>query len=165
MCELWDLYDENRKPLNKIHKRGIPLQNGEYHLVVEIWVINSDGQVLITKRHPQKSFGGMWECTGGSVVAGEASDISALRELEEETGIKVTRNELTMIESFKMENRFIDTYIVRNNISISDLVLQKEEVVDAKIVSIEELNELCRRKEIVPTVVERLKIYRHKIKY
>jgi ribonuclease BN (tRNA processing enzyme) len=35
MIELWDLYDENRKLLNKTHVRGVPLSKGEYPIVVD----------------------------------------------------------------------------------------------------------------------------------
>lgn len=55
MSELWDLYDKYRKPLNKIHTRGVPLSKGEYHIVVDIWTINKDGKILIDKRHPNKN--------------------------------------------------------------------------------------------------------------
>ena len=52
--ELWDLYDENRNLLGKTHVRGVPLQEGEYHLVTDIWMVRPDGKLLITKRHPKK---------------------------------------------------------------------------------------------------------------
>ena len=72
--ELWDLYDKDRKPLGKTHVRGVPLKKGEYHLVVFVWVFNSTGQVLMTKRAPEKqSYPNLWEHTGGSVLSGETS--------------------------------------------------------------------------------------------
>jgi 8-oxo-dGTP pyrophosphatase MutT (NUDIX family) len=143
MIELWDLYDEDRKPLNKTHVRGIPLSQGEYHIVVDIWTITKAGKILIDKRHPNKKFGGLWECTGGSVIAGEDSVTGALRELEEEVGIKASSEELILIDSIRLEDRFADIYILYKDIDINSLALQEEEVIDAKLVTLSELDELC----------------------
>ena len=52
--EYWDLYDKNRRPLNKIHQRGIPLNDDEYHIVVSIITVNSKKQILVTRRAPTK---------------------------------------------------------------------------------------------------------------
>ena len=74
MAEFWDIYDAERRLTGKRHRRGDPLLEGEYHLVVHIWVRNSTGAFLITKRADGKEpFPGKWECTGGSALAGERS--------------------------------------------------------------------------------------------
>ena len=89
--EYWDLYDSERKPLGRVHKRGEAFSEGEYYVCAEVWVKNPKGQFLITKRHPDKKAGGLWEFTGGGTLAGESTLRSAVRELEEETGMKVSR--------------------------------------------------------------------------
>lgn len=61
--ELWDLYDRNRIPLGKNHVRGEKMKFGEYHLVVDVVSVNQDNKILITKRHPEKNYGGLWETT------------------------------------------------------------------------------------------------------
>ncbi|ADL50276.1 NUDIX hydrolase [Clostridium cellulovorans] len=161
MNELWDLYDKNRKPLNKTQVRGVPLSKGEYHLVVDIWTINSDGKILIDKRHSSKKFGGLWECTGGSVIKGEDSVIGALRELEEELGIKATAEELILIHSILLEDRFVDTYILKKDIDLNSLVLQADEVTEVRFVTLNQLDELCHNNMIV--IKERYGMYRDKI--
>ena len=83
MMEQWDLYDQNRCPLHRKHVRGMPMQPGEFHVVVNVLSVDRQGNILITKRHPKKPFGGKWEVTGGSVLAGETSLHGAVRELEE----------------------------------------------------------------------------------
>lgn len=49
------------------------MQPGEFHVVVNVLSVDRQGNILITKRHPKKPFGGKWEVTGGSVLAGETS--------------------------------------------------------------------------------------------
>ena len=71
--ELWDLYDSERRPLNRTHVRGEAFAEGEYYVCAEIWIRNSKGEFLITKRHPEKKSGNLWEFTGGGTLAGEST--------------------------------------------------------------------------------------------
>ena len=88
--ELWDLYDSERKPLNRTHVRGEAFAEGEYYVCAEVWVRNSKGEFLITKRHPDKKAGNLWEFTGGGTLAGESTRESAIRELQEDKGFVTT---------------------------------------------------------------------------
>lgn len=90
MAEYWDVYDENRLPTGRLHQRGIPLAAGDYHLVVRGWILDDQGYLLLSRRDPAKPFGGYWECTGGSVTAGEDSFAGVRREIAEEVGIDVS---------------------------------------------------------------------------
>ena len=148
MPEILDLYDENRKLIGKTHVRGVPIKEGTFYLVADIWTVTFDGYVLIDKRHPSKPFGGMWECTGGAVTAGEDSVTGAIRELEEELGIKAGKDELRLIDSCRCLNKFVDTYLLRKNIDIHALRLQKDEVTEAKLVTFSELEKLIENKQL-----------------
>lgn len=161
MSELWDLYDKDRNPLNKTHERGLPITEGEYHLVVDIWTVRSDGKILVDKRHPDKHLGGMWECTGGSVISGEDSITGALRELKEELGISVNAEDLKLIEVLKLKDRFVDTYVLIKDVKIKDLIFQENEVVEAKYVTLKELDLLCINNEL--SIRERYIRYRNEI--
>ena len=89
--ELWDLYNENRELTGKTHIRGQEVPQGFYHLVVHVWIRNSKGEYLISQRSADRpAFPLMWECVGGSVVAGEDSLTAALRETKEEVGIDLS---------------------------------------------------------------------------
>ncbi len=162
MQELWDLYDENRNPLGKTHVRGVPLNKGEYHIVVDIWTITTDGNILIDKRHPDKPWGGFWECTGGSVTAGEDSLNGAMRELEEELGLKANPEELTLICSILYSECIYDTYLLIKDVELKSLVFQEGEVTDAKLVTMSELDELYS-KNMFAVKNDRYQLYRHKI--
>ena len=72
--ERWDLYTEDRKLTGETHIRGMELPENKYHLVVHVWIKNSQGKYLISQRSANRpTFPLMWECVGGSVLYGESS--------------------------------------------------------------------------------------------
>ena len=85
--EVWDLYNLNGEIIGE-HIRGTELPEDGFHLVVHVWIKNSDGKYLMTQRSVNKSsFPLKWECVGGSVLKGENSIHAAVREVYEEVGI------------------------------------------------------------------------------
>ncbi|MBQ7933711.1 MAG: NUDIX domain-containing protein [Lachnospiraceae bacterium] len=159
MAEYWDLYDENKKLLGRTIKRGDALGEGEYYVCCEIWIQNSNGQFLVTQRHPDKKAGGLWEFSGGGVLAGETTKKAAVRELTEELGISVEENELNLLEVYQHKNYFMDIYVVNKDLVIEELILQPEEVVDAKWVSRDELLRMIEDKQVVWSVGVRYQQY------
>ena len=76
-----DIYDENRNPTGRVHRRGSTWKPGEYGVVVCVWVYDGTGHLLLTRRAKGKSFAGTWENSGGAVKAGETSRQAVAREL------------------------------------------------------------------------------------
>lgn len=157
--EVWDLYDKDRNLLPYTMKRGESVPEGCYHLVCEAWVISGD-KVLITRRHPNKSHGGLFECTGGSVVHGEDTLTGIIRELEEEIGLTVSKDELNLIYTNVGKNYIWDTYVVKKSIDLEDLNLLKSEVISAHLVEYSELLDLMNQGKVVKTIVNRFKTYK-----
>lgn len=159
MAEYWDLFDANRNPLGRTIKRGDAFAEGEYYVCCEIWVQNSKGQFLMTQRHPDKKAGGLWEFTGGGVLAGETTKQAAVRELNEELGITIEENELELLDVYQQKNYFMDIFVLRRELDIEALALQPEEVVDAKWVSQDEMLKMKEEKQIVWSVGSRYEKY------
>ena len=83
-----DLYTKDRVKTGRSHIRGDELPEGLFHLVVHVWLKNSEGRYLISQRSADRpTFPLMWETTGGSVLMGEDSLTGAIREAKEELGI------------------------------------------------------------------------------
>lgn len=150
MAEYWDLFDGNRCPLNRLHRRGDPVPEGCYHQVVGIWIRDRQGRFLISRRHPDKPYGLYWESTGGSVVAGEDSRTGAVREVGEELGIPLKPEQMVFLMTQKRENDFYDNWLVQWDGGLDQLRLQDVEVVDAKWASYDELCALEENGEFVP---------------
>ena len=162
--EYWDVYDAHRHPLGKTHLRGTPLRKGEYHLIVFVWVVNSEGKLLLTKRSPEKQpYAGMWENTGGSALAGETSRQAIRRELFEETGIAAEEAEFEFLAAKVGRTWISDTYLLRRDVPLSALRLQPGETCDAQWVTRSEFAALIAQGVVAQPDVERLKLVEKKL--
>ena len=150
--EQWDLFDAERKPLGRTHVRGEKFGEGEYYVCCEIWVVNSEGQYLTTKRHPDKKAGNQWEFVGGGTLAGETTVQSAVRELFEETGIHTSESELQLLGTYTHKNYFDDIFLLRKDVAIEDIVLQPGETIDVKWADDAEILRMIETGEFVHSV-------------
>lgn len=155
--ELWDIYDKNRKPKGYTHVRGEDMKEGDFHIIVNVWIRNSKGEYLITKRTPNKAYGGYWECTGGSVVCGDTSFICALKEVREETGLILDPEKGKLIHSYNRIHEhgipdFCDVWFFAQDFDISDVVLQEGETCDAMWATPKMIKSLEESGEFVPMI-------------
>ena len=84
----------------------------------------------------------MWEPTSGLVQSGENSIQGIKRELKEEIGVTIDDNDLKLLKTVKESNAFRDIYIINKEVLIETIKFNDGEVVDAKYVTIEELNQM-----------------------
>ena len=156
MAEFWDIYDENRNKTGKLAERDVyEFNEGEYHIVVTGIIFNSKYEILISKRASWKKYGGLWECNGGSILAGETSLEGILRELQEELGITFSEKDATFLKEVKRDKKvpdFKDLWIFQRNISINEITFPDGEATEAKWVTIEEFINMYNNNEIVPTI-------------
>lgn len=164
MAEFWDLYDENGVLTGRTWRRDeeSSLPKGLYHLVVGIWTVNTNHEILLTKRSPEKPLWPLsWENSGGSALSGETSPQAAMRELFEETGILARQDELHFVNRDLGRTAIVDNYILRRDIPITALTLQKGETCDAKWVSLNTLDAMIASGEIAEPISRRLRLFRH----
>ncbi len=156
--ELWDVYDINEEFLNKTIKRGEQLENGEYHLYVDIWVINK-GKLLLTLRAPDKDTApSKWENTGGSVISNEKPCDGAVRELYEETGIKVREEELIKIGKYTYGNTISYIYLYRCTDEDMWIKLAPRETVDYIWADFNEAKEMIDKNMFVPEIKDKFNL-------
>ena len=151
--EYLELYDENRNKTGKIVERGdFKLEPGEYFLVTEALLINSNNEILISKRSEEKKlYPGMWEVNGGGCRVGETSKEALVREMSEELGIKLDINKIYSLKTVRNERRFKDIWTYRLDIDISDLRFTDNEVTEAKWVTYEEFLKMKNEDILVDT--------------
>lgn len=158
--EAWDLLDEHRQPLGRTHFRGDELEPNTFHTVIEVFTFDTDGKLLLSQRHPDKTYPLLWEGTGGSILAGETSRQGAVRELQEELGLYVLPEQLRFVTTMKRGTYFLDMYcyVFEHPIDFEQLSLQADEVIDVKL---EDWETALESVELVPSVRERLIQYGH----
>lgn len=148
--EMWDVYDSDRRPTGRHHRRGDILAPGDHHIVVHVWMRNSKGEYLITKRSPNKGFPNMWETTGGSALAGDDSLAAALREVKEETGLSLDPSRGRMIHTYRGSDYFVDVWLFEQDFDLDDVVLLEGETCDRTYASEDEIKRLIRERVFFP---------------
>ena len=143
-----DIYDKDRRLTGRVHKRGTPWRNGEYGLVVCVWVYDGEGNLLLTRRAPGKSYAGTWENSGGAVKAGENSRSAIARELFEETGIRADPGEFELLGSDRDRHTHYDFYCLKRTTPLEEIVLLPGETDAVQWASMEKVRRMVKNGEI-----------------
>lgn len=151
--EIWDILTKDRQKTGKTHRRGDVMNPGEYHLVVHACIFNEKNQLLIQQRQTTKKlFPNMWDLSAsGCALAGESSTEAIQREVSEELGLKIDFTNILPYFSICYQDGFDDFYLIqRNDIDISKLVLQKEEVKNVRWASKDEVIQMKEMGIMIP---------------
>ena len=141
--ELRDLYDINRNLIGKTIRKDEEIPANAYIMIVVIFIQNSNNEFLIQKRSLDK--GGKWATTGGHPKAGESSLQGIITEVKEELGIEI--NNPILFKQASGKNTICDLYYIKEDIDITNITFQKEEVENVKWASIDEINTLMNNDE------------------
>ena len=156
MGEFWDIYDAKKNKTGKVAERGVyKFKKGEYHIVVTGIIINSKGEILITKRAEHKRHGGLWECNGGSILKGETSIQGMIRELKEEIGVEFSEKEAVLLKEIVRDKEVADIkdmWLFRRDIKEEEITFPDGEATDYKWVTIDEFIEMFNNNEIIPNI-------------
>lgn len=136
--ELIDLFDENNNPLNKQAMKSQAHKKGFWHRAGHVWIYNSKKELLLQLRTKDKEMHpNEWDISAaGHIRAGETPIQGALREVQEELGLKIFETDLNFVATKKVESQFKNInnkefyyiYTLQYNGPLSNLKLQKEEV-------------------------------------
>ncbi|MCB9228224.1 MAG: NUDIX domain-containing protein [Deltaproteobacteria bacterium] len=124
------------------------MNEGEIHHSVRIVLLNKNNELLLMKAEDPSTTetdgtynGPFWFLVGGEIESGEGVEQAAIRELDEETGLKATEvtfgpiiwfGEFDLILSGKqrhMKQKFILAHTTENEINLSGLTESERKVV------------------------------------
>lgn len=149
MDELIDILNEDLT-FQKTCLKSYAHMHGLLHGTVHIWFYTDGQKILLQKRSKNKiAFPNLWDVSvAGHINSNEDIYEAAVREVNEEIGLKILKNQLINIgfhkEKFKHNKNFIDNelhyiFICKLNRAINKLIIQEEEVSEIKLVPILEL--------------------------
>lgn len=154
MDELIDIFDKNQKFI-KSEMKSVAHRLGHWHKSIHGYLINNKKEIIIQKRSADKDlYPNIWDVSfAGHVSAGESTKTSAIRECQEELGIKLKTSEVEYVcttpEKLKWgdvkSNEFVDTFICRKN--FSKIVKQDEEVDDVKVIPVADFVKMIEKKD------------------
>ena len=158
--ELWDLYNEHRQLTGRDHVRGEEIPPGYFHLVVHVWIRNSDGKYLISQRSVDRPMYPLkWECVGGSVLKGEDSLTGALRETKEEVGLsldpefgKLVRSTIGRVVNGVKFSDIVDVWLFKHDGQESLEMATTNEVAQSAWLDKGQIKELFDNGEFVDTL-------------
>lgn len=152
-----DVYDKDRNLTGRVHRRGTRWREGEYGLVVCVWVYDGEGNLLLTKRAKEKSFPGTWENSGGAVKAGETSLQAIVRELYEETGIRATPEEFELLDTGTDKTFHYDYYCIRRKVPLSQITLLPGETDDVQWASFQQVHKLIEERKMCKVIARQFR--------
>ncbi len=149
--ELVDVCDEDDNLLPSTIMKSLAHKKGVWHRAAHIWIYNSNGEILLQLRSKSKSvFPCLWDISAaGHVGAGEEPITAGIRELNEELGITVKKENLHFFTIKKVQthyqkltiNEFYHVYLLLFNCDVKKLKLQNEEVQSTQFLSLKKVEE------------------------
>jgi len=162
--EMLEILNQDGKKIGISKSKESVHADGDWHRAAHTWFINSAGELLIQRRSKTKiNHPNQWDVSAaGHVSEGENSETSALREIEEEVGMRLNKSQLQHLgsvvqqsvlnEGTYINNGHNDVYLVEMDFKIEELTLQKDEVGEVRYIPWREFKSWVdeERKDVVP---------------
>jgi len=162
--ELIDILDKEGNKTGQTKNKDLAHRDGDWHRVVHVWIINSNQELLIQLRAPNKvNYPGHWDVSAaGHLATSENSAEAAVREIKEELGIDIDKNKLEHLGTVinkrilnrgnYLDNSFADIFLITMDLNPSTLKFEDNEVMKAKFVPFKELEKIINsgKEKFVP---------------
>lgn len=164
--EIVEEYDDDGNMVGTIKKSDAHV-TGAWHKAAHVFIVNSKNELLLQQRAGNKYRDpNKWQhSASGHVSAGEDSRTAAIRETEEEIGIKIKPEELRNLFSIKeiyrtpkvFDCEICDVFLVKKDIKSTDIKTEDGEVIATKFVSVDNFFAMVDAKD--PTLATHDEIY------
>lgn len=162
--ELIDVLDNNGNKTGQTKDKNVVHCDEDWHRVAHVWIINSNHELLIQLRAPNKvNYPDHWDVSvAGHVASGEDSVGAAIREAKEELSIGIDKNKLEHLgtvtnrrvlnQGAYIDNSFADIFLINMDLDPSALKFEDSEVVRTKFIHFRELEKIINsgKEKFVP---------------
>lgn len=163
--ELIEIVDENGNFTGEIIERKEAHDRNLLHNEIAVFIVNSSNQILLQKRSANKRFNpNKWGLCAGHVAVHESLKSAAIRELEEEIGIKFSEKELISFADREILRKDTNSHItyfyyLKCNLLESDFIIQEEELSAVKWFDIDKIINLVKNNDTSTTITPERLIY------
>lgn len=162
--ELLDIVDEYGNKTGEVMERDKVHELNLLHWEISVFLINDKKEVLLQKRAATKRMNpNMWGSCAGHVDSGEGLEETALRELEEEFGIKFSIDDLHILEEMQVTKKEINSHLTRVYYIYyngNDFKIQTEELSEVKWFNIDDvINMIKNNDETITFKADRLYLF------
>lgn len=142
------------EPFSIVHRDGL------LHKTVHVWIVTPEGELLIQKRGPRWAYPHYWEASVGChLTSGVESIDGACSRTLYELGIHIIPEECELLfsilhpedDSSRSGTSHIchevhDVYLVRKKVSIDELAIDDEDIVEVRLITLDEFAKWIERK-------------------
>jgi isopentenyl-diphosphate delta-isomerase len=134
--EMLEIVDENDHVIGTAPRKDIH-QKGLLHREISVWFVTPDSHLILQRRSANKDTypGQLDATTSGHVEIGDSYIVTALKEVEEETGLRLQQNDLIDLGRHKLKfddpgtglynHRFQNMYAYPFTGKVSDLKIEE----------------------------------------
>jgi isopentenyldiphosphate isomerase len=141
------IVDENDKVVGKDLRENVH-NEVKLHRETFVLIINEKNEILIQERTDNGKFD---LSASGHFCVDEDYDDGAIREIEEELGLKISKSKLSKIFKLRLDHlglhkvkRFVTLFEVKGNYSINDMKIDSSEVKSVAYYSAHELKKIMK---------------------
>jgi len=140
------------------------LTKEDIYRVSALWITNSKGEILLTRRHHTKiNHPGKWgPAVAGTVEEGETYEENIVKEAEEELGLKNIKPSIgPKIETKSQYHHFTQWFILKIDRGINEFTIQKDEIEEVKWISPSDLKQKLQNnpEDFLPTMGKYLNLF------
>ena len=161
----WDLYDKDFKFVGKTieESRNDEIPDGLYHMTVNVWIINSQKQVLLLKKvlNFNLRYPGLWTSINGNVKSGETSIECVKNVVKQKIGITVDEKSIVELgKDVRDPHHYIfNTFVVYMDIDLEEIEINEKIISKVKWVDIKELENMISNGEMELPLLPRIDNY------
>ena len=149
--ELLDVADEYGNLTGEVMDREKVHDLNLLHWEVAVFIINNKKQILLQKRAATKRFNpNKWGLCAWHVNSGESIDDVALREVEEELGLKLSIGDLHVLEKLEVNKRKTNSHLTRIYYAVCNdekFKVQTEELSEVKWFHIDDVIDMVKNND------------------
>jgi isopentenyldiphosphate isomerase len=158
--ELFELVDEDGRVIGTAPRSKCHGDPSLAHRSVHVFVLNRHGDLYLQKRSPAKDVQpGKWDTSaGGHLAPGETYEQAAVRELEEELGVRVASSSLVLCHDYvwrtSIETEHVRTYELTYE---GTIIPDRVEIDEGRYWSLAEIRQGCGRGIFTPNLEHELR--------